>query len=59
VHVFDADRLYRLALEKAGNRARYHAVAEEGVALRHIAEVIGRGLRVPVISVAGMAPDWT
>lgn len=52
VHVLDAARLYRLALEKPETGARYHAVAEEGVAMRDIAEVIGRGLKVPVISVS-------
>jgi nucleoside-diphosphate-sugar epimerase len=56
VHVLDAARLYRLALEKLEKEkletgARYHAVAEEGVPMRDIAEVIGRGLHVPVISV--------
>ena len=52
VHVLDAARLYRLALEKLEPGARYHAVAEEGVSMGEIAEVIGRGLRVPVISVS-------
>jgi nucleoside-diphosphate-sugar epimerase len=50
VHVLDAARLYRLALEKASAGAKYHAVAEEGVSLRDIAEIIGRGLKVPVLS---------
>jgi nucleoside-diphosphate-sugar epimerase len=52
VHVLDAARLYRLALEKLETDARYHAVAEEGVPMRDIAEVIGRGLKIPVISVS-------
>jgi nucleoside-diphosphate-sugar epimerase len=52
VHVLDAARLYRLALENLEAGARYHAVAEEGVPMRDIAVVIGRGLRVPVISVS-------
>ena len=53
-HVTDTARLYRLALEKREAGARYHAVAEEGVALRDIAEVIGRGLKVPVVA---MSPE--
>jgi nucleoside-diphosphate-sugar epimerase len=51
VHRLDAVHLYRLAVEKGTRGARYHAVAEEGVTLREIAEVIGRGLKVPVVSV--------
>jgi nucleoside-diphosphate-sugar epimerase len=53
-HVLDTARLYRLALEKHESGARYHAVAEEGVLLRDIAEAIGRGLKVPVVA---MSPE--
>ncbi len=52
VHVLDAARLYRLALEKREAGVRYHAVAEEGVPLRDIAEIIGRGLKVPVVAMS-------
>lgn len=51
-HVSDAARLYRLALEKGEPGARYHAVGEEGVSMRDIAEAIGRGLKVPVKSLS-------
>ncbi|HEX7340471.1 MAG TPA: SDR family oxidoreductase [Rhodanobacteraceae bacterium] len=51
-HVLDVARLYRLAIEKAKPGARYHAVAEEGVSMRAIAEAIGRHLDLPVRSVA-------
>jgi nucleoside-diphosphate-sugar epimerase len=49
-HVTDAARLYRLAFEKAEKGAIYHAVDEEGLSMKAIAEAIGRGLKVPVIS---------
>jgi nucleoside-diphosphate-sugar epimerase len=51
-HVSDAARLYRLALEKAEPGAKHHAVGEEGVPMRDIAEAIGRGLNVPVKSLS-------
>jgi nucleoside-diphosphate-sugar epimerase len=52
VHVLAAATLYRLALEKGSIGARYHAVAEEGVPLREIAYAIGRGLKLPVVSIS-------
>ena len=51
VHRLDAARLVALALDKAPAGSVLHAVAEEGVAAREIAEVIGRHLDVPVVSV--------
>ena len=53
-HVSDVARLYRLALEKREPGARYNAVAEEGIAVRDVAEVIGRGFKVPVV---GLSPE--
>ena len=50
-HVSDVARLYRLAIEKAEPRAKYNAVAEEGVPARDIAETIGRRLKLPVKSI--------
>ncbi len=51
-HLADVARLYLLALETGAAGARYHAVAEEGVALKDIAIAVGRGLHVPVISIS-------
>jgi nucleoside-diphosphate-sugar epimerase len=50
-HVLDVARLYRLAIEKAEPGAKYHAVAEEGVSMRDIAEAVGRRLKLPVKSI--------
>ncbi|MGW3105135.1 SDR family oxidoreductase [Streptomyces sp. NPDC001100] len=51
VHREDAALLYRLALEDAPAATVLHAVADEGVPVREIAEVIGRRLGLPVTSV--------
>ena len=51
VHRSDAARLYRLALEQAPAGSTLHAVAEEGVSFRDIAEATGRRLDVPVTSI--------
>ena len=50
VHPLDAARLYRLALERGARDEAYHAVAEEGVPYRQIAEAIGRQVGVPAKS---------
>ncbi len=49
-HRFDVARLYRLALEKNAAGVIYHAVAEEGITVKEMAETIGKGLNVPVVS---------
>ena len=55
-HVLDVAHLYRLVLEKQKAKhepgSRYNAVSEEGISMREIAEVIGRGWRVPVVSLS-------
>jgi nucleoside-diphosphate-sugar epimerase len=51
VHRFDAARLVRLTLESAPAGSSVHAVAEEGIATKAIAEAIGAGLGVPVVTI--------
>jgi nucleoside-diphosphate-sugar epimerase len=50
VHRFDAAVLYRLIIEKLPDQQVLHAVAEQGIPFREIAEAIGKGLRLPVVS---------
>jgi nucleoside-diphosphate-sugar epimerase len=52
VHRLDSAHLFRLALEKAPAGSTLHAVADEGVPIRDIAEVIGRHLNLPVVSIS-------
>lgn len=57
VHRCDTARLIRLGIEKAPAGTRLHAVAEETVPTRVIAEAIGRSLHLPVTSVAAADAD--
>jgi nucleoside-diphosphate-sugar epimerase len=51
-HRLDVARLYRLALENGLAGTSYHAVADEGVTARDIAEIVGRHLKLPVVSIS-------
>ncbi|MEO8757713.1 MAG: SDR family oxidoreductase [Devosia sp.] len=52
VHRFDAAKLFALALQHGVAGAHYHAAAEQGVIFRDIAEAIGHGLNLPIVSIA-------
>jgi nucleoside-diphosphate-sugar epimerase len=58
VHVLDAANLFRLAVEQAPAGSRLHAVGDEGVPIRDIAEVIGRHLNLPTASVPAEDFGW-
>lgn len=51
-HISDVARLYRLAIERAAPGAVYHAVGEEGVSARAIAETLGKRLNLPARSIS-------
>ena len=57
VHRDDAAKVYCLALEKGRAGAVYHAVAEQGVPFRELAEAIGKGLGLPVASIGADKVD--
>ena len=50
MHRLDASHLFRLALENGDAGARYHAIAEQGIPFRDIAEAIGRQLGVRIMA---------
>jgi nucleoside-diphosphate-sugar epimerase len=58
-HVADVAKLYALVLDDGKRGARYHAVAEEGVKMRDIAQILAAGLGVPTVSIsAAEAPAY-
>ncbi|MHB8209606.1 SDR family oxidoreductase [Mucilaginibacter sp.] len=52
VHRLDAVHLFRLALEHGEAGAKYHAVGDEAITVKAISEVIGRHLKLPVVSIS-------
>lgn len=57
VHTLDAAHLYRLALESAPAGSRLHAVDDQGITFREIAEAIGHQLNLPVVSIPPTQAD--
>ena len=53
VHRLDAATMYRLAIEKKPEQRIFHAIGDRGVPFKQIAETIGKGLNIPVVSKRG------
>jgi nucleoside-diphosphate-sugar epimerase len=57
VHRLDAAHLFRLALESAPAGSKLDGVGDEGIQFRNIAEVIGRHLNLPIVSISREEAD--